>query len=435
MGIDWLSNRLQRFPSIWKLAVQLYEFSRFEPHKQKYVKRSSYNFQEPEYMKYQIVFDAQCLQTRTRDRGIGIYSQNLILSICKKRPEQRFAAILTTLGTDADLKKAVGLLEDLHCSNLDILIVDLFLENSETTFIRARKNIQSYLEKIGCCAIVSLSPFEKHDSVVSFPSSSTYKEIGVLYDLIPLQYPGDFLFSRYRKSSYLWSLRNLSTYKLLLAISAETKNHWNRMCDSKMNVEVVRGGGYVGQLQLGNGFHGRNGILCVSAELPHKNLAKLIESYSLLPKGIQLEHPLIIVGIKSLGAKRKLIKFSKEAFGRIIFTEYIDKVEMLEKYRSARLLVMPSIIEGLSLPILEAWSNGLVAVGSKGTVAEELINSTILLFDPFDSTEIANCMRLLLTSETCWNEALKVSMLSAANLTWDTTAVLALNAIESLFDE
>jgi hypothetical protein len=44
-------------------------------------------------------------------------------------------------------------------------------------------------------------------------------------------------------------------------------------------------------------------------------------------------------------------------------------------------------------------------------------------------------MRLLLTSETHWNEALKVSMLSAADLSWDATAILALNAIESLFDE
>lgn len=435
MGVDWLSSRLQRFPAIWKFAVRTYEFSQFKPHKQIYVRRFSSFSQDPERLKYAIVFDAQCLQTRTRDRGIGSYSQNFILSICKKRPEQLFAAILTTLATDADLEKAVDLLEGLDCPNLHILILDPFLEDSKITFIQAGKNIRSYLEKMGCRAVVSLSLFEKHDSVVSFPSSTTYKQIGILYDLIPLVYPGDFLFSRYRKSSYLWSLSNLTTYKLLLAISMETKKHWDRVRFPRTNTEVIHGGGYIGQLQYGNSFHGRIGILCVSAEQPHKNLARLIKSYSLLPKYIQLEHPLIIVGIRSVGAKRKFMKLSKKAFGKVIFTEYIDKDEMLKKYRSARLLVMPSIIEGLSLPILEAWSNGLVAIGSKGTVAEELIKNDFLLFDPFDSTEILNCMSLLLTSETHWNEALKVSMQSAANLNWDATAILALNAIENLLDE
>ena len=435
IGFDWLSSRLQRFPTIWKFAVRTYEFFQFNPYKQIYVRRFSSFSQNPERVKYAIVFDAQCLQTPTRERGIGRYSQNFISSICKSRPEQLFAAILTTLATDADIEKALCLLEGLDCPNLDILILDPFLEDSKITFIQARKNVRSYLEKIGCRAVVSLSPFEKHDSVISFPSSTTYKQIAVLYDLIPLIYPEDFLFSRYRKSSYLWSLGNLATYKLLLAISMETKKHWDRMPFSKTNTEVIHGGGYIGQIQQGKSFHGRFGILCVSAEQPHKNLARLIKSYSLLPKHIQLEHPLIIVGIRSIGAKRKFMKLSNETFGKVIFTEYIDKDEMLEKYRSARLLVMPSIIEGLSLPILEAWSNGLVAIGSKGTAAEELISNDLLLFDPFNSTEISNCMELLLTSETQWKEALKASMLSAAHLTWDATAILALNAIESLIDE
>ena len=435
LGVDWLSGRLQRFPAIWKFAVQVYEFTEFKPHKQIYTRRFSSSFQVPEHVKYSIVFDAQCLQTRTRDRGIGSYSQKFISSICKERPDQIFAAILTTIAADDDLTKAVSLLEDLNCPNLDILILDPCTTNSKTTLFQASKNLQSYLEKIGCRAIVSLSPFEKLDSVISFPTSSIYTQVGVLYDLIPLEYPREFLFSRYRKSSYLWSLGNLTNYKLLLAISVETKKRWDRLQISKSNVEVVHGGGYIGRLQQGKGFDGRTGILCVSSEQPHKNLGRLIESYALLPKDIQLEHPLIIVGIRTIGARRKFMKLSKKAIGKVIFTEYIDKNEMLENYRSARLLVMPSIIEGLSLPILEAWSNGLVAIGSKNTVAEELISNDFLLFDPFNSTEISNCMGLLLSSETHWNEAKKVSMLTAAHFTWDATANLALNAIESLVDE
>jgi glycosyltransferase involved in cell wall biosynthesis len=129
------------------------------------------------------------------------------------------------------------------------------------------------------------------------------------------------------------------------------------------------------------------------------------------------------------------VKLSRKASGQVVFMPYLDEDELLDKYQSSRLLVMPSLVEGLSLPILEAWSNGLVAIGSKGTVAEELIKTDSLLFDPLNSLELSNCIKLLLTSEDYWNNALKLSMVSARIFTWKETARIVLKAIESLGDD
>jgi glycosyltransferase involved in cell wall biosynthesis len=350
------------------------------------------------------------------------------------KPNLSFAAVLTTIASDADLEKAVNALENLGCLNLDVLLLDPFLGASKISFETAMENLNFQLEELRCRGVIVLSPFEKHKSVFTFPFSIEYKQVGILYDLIPLQFSQDFLISRNQISSYAWSLQNLSKFHLLLAISTETKNAWKRQVVSKSRVKVIYGGGHLRQIENTPRFKNRSGVLCVSAEQPHKNLSLLIESYCLLPEFIQLEHALTIVGIRSSGARKKFAKLGRGASGKIVLTEYLNEAELKDKYRESRLLVMPSLIEGLSLPILEAWRNGLVAVGSKGTVAEELLEDSSLLFDPFSSVSISDCMKLFLTSEEDWSKAFEVSMLSAACFTWEATAKLAIKEIESLLD-
>ena len=433
--VHLLSGALQRFPFLWKSAVRIYEIPRFVPKRHKYSRGSLSTSKQFKAQQYSIVFDAQCLQTLTRQRGIGKYSLNLISSICKKRPHQLFAAVLTNIATKADLEKAILLLEDLDCPNLDVLVLNPFLEESKVSFSRARQTLQSQLESMGCRGLIALSPFEKHKSVITLPFSSAYKQIGILYDLIRLQYPRVFLFSRNQKSSYLWSLENLAKFDLLFAISRETETQWHRFGYPDTNIRVIHGGGFMGQPRQNKGFSDRTGILCISSEQPHKNLARLIESYTLLPEHIQFEHSLTILGIRSSGARRRFVKLSKKAAGKVIFKNYLEEEELIVEYLSARLLVMPSLVEGLSLPILEAWSNGLVVIGSKGSVAEELIENESFLFDPTNSSAMAKSMTLFLTSETHWQEAFEVSRLSALHFTWDATASLVLNAIEGSIDD
>ena len=432
--VNSLSSSLQQFPNLWKFAVRGHGVFKFSPNNHFYRKRSTASFKTRSVKNYFLVFDAQCLQTKTRERGIGVYSMNFIESLCKLKPNLSFAAVLTTVASDIDLKIAVNALKKLECPNLDIFVFDPFLGSSKISFDTALENLKLQLEELRTRAIIVLSPFEKHKSAVTFPFSVKYKQIGILYDIIPLEYSQDFLISRNQMTSYAWSVQNLSKFDLLFAISTKTKDAWNRQIVSRARLKVIYGGGHIKLTENIPRFKNRSGVLCVSAEQPHKNLARLIESYCLLPEYIQLEHTLTIVGIRSSGARKKFAKLGRSASGKIVFTEYLNETKLKDKYRESRLLVMPSLTEGLSLPILEAWSYGLVAVGSEGTVAAELLKNNSLLFNPFSSHAISNCMRIFLTSEEDWNKAFEVATSSAACFTWEATATLAYSEIERLLD-
>jgi glycosyltransferase involved in cell wall biosynthesis len=384
---------------------------------------------------YKLVFDAQCLQTPTRERGIGKYSLNLISAICKANPDSQHLAILTNIASPENLNLAIADLAQLECPNLDVDIIDVFESRNRVTFTEARLKISQYLDQRDTLGVLSLSPFEKHESVISFPLSTKFKNFSVLYDLIKLQFPNQLLISRKQKTSYLWSLQNLEEYDCLLSISEETRRHWVALTKNKVPVEVILGSGHASGLGLKKGFSDRAGLICVGAEQEHKNIARLIEAYCLLPLEIQLEHDLTILGVRNIGARNRFARYSRNAAGQVILSEYLSDKDMTRSYANARLLVMPSLAEGLSLPILEAWNHELVAIGSENTVAQEVIEKESLLFNPKDPISMRDCMQRYLTSESDWNAALLDLKLSSKNFTWVSTANRALNAINKSRDK
>jgi glycosyltransferase involved in cell wall biosynthesis len=288
------------------------------------------------------------------------------------------------------------------------------------------------MESTDCETVISLSPFEKHKSLITFPKSVHYKLVGILYDLIRLQYPEQFLFSRKQKTSFNWSIEQLQQYELLLAISMETKNRWTESVGRHPNIAVIYGGSESNHYISWKSYQERSGILCVGAEQPHKNIEGLILAYSRLPTSFQISHPLTVVGIRSNGTRWRLSKLARRAVGEISLPNYLSSSELELKYQNSRLLVMPSFVEGLSLPILEAWSYGLVAIGSVGTVAEEIIQDSRLLFDPFNPEEIKNKMQEYLSSDSDWDASIEHIIIRKAVFTWPETARKSLNAIESL---
>jgi glycosyltransferase involved in cell wall biosynthesis len=426
-----VSNLLKRFPALWRIMIRIYGVKSFNPSRAKYRKKFVSEIHENnKEQDLSIVFDAQCLQTPTRKRGIGRYSISLIAAMCAEQPERKFGVLLTTLTNRNDFNNAVSELQLLNCPNLELLVYDPFKSNKSVSFNQAQKALEAFLLSFNPVAIVSLSSFEKLNSIIPISKSSSFRRLVILYDLIPLQSNRELLVSNFQKTSYHWALTNLSTSDCLLSISRESEAAWRRLVSRDSKIRVVHGAGYGPRRPNYSQINAiRSGILCIGAEQRHKNIANLIKAYSLLDPSVRELHKLTIVGIHSRGARTKLVKFSKSLNVSINFPSYLTNLELEDLYLGNKLLVMPSLVEGLSMPILEAWELGLPAVGSAGTVAEELIVDLELLFDPVDATSIAATIQNLLTNETVWQRAAKSASNKANQYSWQNTAKLVSEAI------
>ncbi len=435
---NWLNVNLHQFPRLWKISIYIIGFIAFDIDRS-FLRRKMKvlsSFENSQNMRFEIIFDAQCLQTPSRDRGIGNYALGFIAAFCRKYENKRFGVVLSTQNGKTQLSKAYSKLKSLDQKNLEIIVCDPYGKNSILTSKKTQDRFRKFLESYGPEIVICLSAFEKFFCVVPLPKSLIYKRAGIVYDVIPLEFPKEFLISRKQKMFYEWNSKNLNDFELLFTISDKTKELYSDMVDVNSNLQVIYGGYEHHALPLSPVENNmRSGVLCVGSELHHKNVGRLIEAYALLPLELQEIHPLTIVGINTIGARRKFLNFARNNGCQIRVPSYVTKLELRQFYSQSRLLVVPSLSEGLSLPILEAWSEGLVVVGSSGTAIQEVLQWNQLLFNPEDSLSMAKVIQKFLDSNQLWFEAQKKSQERLQEFSWESTILLAENGLRRLVNE
>jgi glycosyltransferase involved in cell wall biosynthesis len=426
-----VAHQLEQFPRVYRFFTKLYGLRRFNVKKISYKNNHTItksNKIEPK--KYKIIFDGQCFQTLTKQRGIGKYSLSLVSAICRERPDQEFAIILTNIASEEDIQSAKNVIGNLDLANLEILVVDLFKGRKMIAFPQAQKAIQCFVQEINTEIFLTLSEFENPRHTIKIFNIPNSLNVGILYDLIPLQFKDDFLNSKLQREKYDWQLSSLRNRDGLLSISETSRTSWINLVGDETAMKVIYGGGYNVSAPTYPEFESRRGVLCIGAESKHKNIERLILAYSKLDQVTREDHPLTIIGIRSPGSRSRLLRLSKKLTINVVIPDYVSQEELTARYRSSRLLVMPSLAEGLSLPILEAWSCGLPCIGSQGTVAEELILEEDLLFMADKELEMYECMNRFLTSKGEWMRAFDISMKRYQSFDWSLTAQKALTFME-----
>jgi glycosyltransferase involved in cell wall biosynthesis len=430
--ISKISKFLERYPRIYRVAIRIYGLRAFNSTRLRYrIGCRCYAVSEIRN-KYELIFDAQCLQGLTRQRGIGTYSLSLIGAICELDPEKKFAAYLTTIAKCHEIENAIKELEALNCPNLDVVVIDPFRNQSVRSLDFVQREISSLLSKKTPRAILNLSNFEKPKNAIPTPKLLKSKSVGILYDLIPMQFSNDFLISNAQKSTYFWQVENLRDSELLLSISQRSMMNWRELVASDSKIRVIYGAGRKNTQPDPTEDFQRTGILCVGAEQSHKNLNRLIEAYSLLDTEIQDLNPLTIIGIRSKGMRKRLKRKANQVGITLELPGYLVVEQLIQTYKSKRLLVVPSLEEGLSLPILEAWSLGLPVVGSRNTAVEEILQDRSLLFDPYSVNSIKETISNILSQDFFWHRAVAEIPGRLEKFSWHQTARLTLKAIEEI---
>lgn len=152
-------------------------------------------------------------------------------------------------------------------------------------------------------------------------------------------------------------------------------------------------------------------ILTVGKLEPRKNLKKLIEVFRFINnKKIDL----VIVGPMGWGDIANI----KHHTPNIKYLGCIDDEELHSLYSSCLFFIYPSIWEGFGYPIVEAMRLGAPVATSNTSSLKEIAGETALLFDPFNTHQLYQCINTLIQDEKLRKSLAKKGRKHSKIFTW-----------------
>lgn len=177
-------------------------------------------------------------------------------------------------------------------------------------------------------------------------------------------------------------------------------------------------------------------VLCVGTIEPRKNHAVLLDAWERLVG----RHPELIAGGASLVIVGRLGWRSDEVARRlrrlrpmgVLWRRSADDAELAELYHGARAVVMPSLDEGLGVPVLEARRLAVPVVASERGGLVEALGEGGMLCDPHDAGSWERAIELVLTDEQFHQDLVHRSAADPPP-TWDEAARQVWSLIRSRF--
>lgn len=139
----------------------------------------------------------------------------------------------------------------------------------------------------------------------------------------------------------------------------------------------------------------QNVILYVGTEQRRKNIDGLFRILARVNR--ETDATLVKVGSPSADRGRlEALARDLRIQDRIIWRDFVPEEELLQLYRTSTVVVVPSFLEGFSMPCLEAMSTGCPLVASNLTAIPEIVGDGGWLLDPSDEAAWANAILRIL---------------------------------------
>jgi glycosyltransferase involved in cell wall biosynthesis len=100
----------------------------------------------------------------------------------------------------------------------------------------------------------------------------------------------------------------------------------------------------------------------------------------------------------------------------------VTEAELEEHYARATCFVLPSLIEGFGLPVLEAMARGVPVACSNRPALPEVAGDAALLFNPEDQQAVTDAIRRLLRDDGLARTLAERGRRRADTFTWERTA-------------
>jgi glycosyltransferase involved in cell wall biosynthesis len=166
---------------------------------------------------------------------------------------------------------------------------------------------------------------------------------------------------------------------------------------------------------------------------PHKNLISLLRAFEIILKS-RIDYKLVIIGKKEgfiTGDNEvfTLVENNKILSENIIFTGYIENLELYNYYKKASIFIFPSLYEGFGIPPLEAMICNCPVIASNLTAIPEICGNSVLYINALDPVDIAEKINLLIYDKNLCNELiqkgkLQINKFSLANFSHNLKEVI-----------
>ncbi len=162
--------------------------------------------------------------------------------------------------------------------------------------------------------------------------------------------------------------------------------------------------------------------LFVGNVMPHKNLLRLVDAFAQAVG----DGPGRLV-IRGWGRAPHVLALRQRIDaagigGRVDWRSYAADDELVELYRGARALLLPSLYEGFGLTALEAMACGTPVITSNRSSLPEVVGDAALLVDPEDTATIATAIHRLFTDEALAHAHSALGLARAKLFSWEKTA-------------
>lgn len=288
------------------------------------------------------------------------------------------------------------------------------------------------------------SPFE---GVIGYKKEwfSDIRYIATVYDIIPYVYQERYLPDKGSVDWYMSCVDTLRGAEKLLAISQSVKDDLaEHLAFDKDKIDVIYSGvdsrfrKFDLEEQEKDAIKKKFGIrdkfiMCTGGDDDRKNMAGLIEAYSMLPQALQEEYQLVLVcKLIPAAVKRYSDVIKKHNVERgVVLTNFVTDKELVELYNMAEIQAFVSICEGFGLPVVEAMACGVPVLTSNNSSLGEIAQGAAVLVNPFDIKDISRGLQQILEQENR-EKLIQRGYERIERFTWEKTAGKTLENIRGL---
>ncbi len=337
-----------------------------------------------------IGFDAK--RAYTNASGLGSYSRTLIKSVSQYYPANQFDLYTPKLG-DNKFEEYVDSHDNMHTIQPQSFV------DTKLKFKWRSYEITHLLNKSNADVYHGLSN-ELPVNIKQFKG----KKVVTIHDLIFLRYPKlyPFIDAKIYNKKFKDACINAD---IIIAISEETKKdiiHYYGIAPDKIQV-VYQSCNELFYQDIADETINRvkskyklpeNYLFYVGTIEERKNLLTLVKSLTRVK-----DIPLVVAGRKTAYFE-KVASYLKEngLENRVLFLDSVHSDDLPSLYHLANLFVLPSILEGFGIPIIEALTCKTPVITSQGGCFPETGGEGSIYINPLDVNELSEKINFVLNS-------------------------------------